>query len=279
MCMRHESHSDCGLHSHEFHELVLILNGRGSHLTNDAEMELSAGDVFLIRGRMSHGYVSTEHLTLVNILFDPHLLGLPMRYLNDLPGYHALFRIEPRLRRRKPAVRRLRLEPAELAEAAEMTARLSRELADRKPGYRFSACTMLMTLINLLCRCYFRKRMSGDRSLQDLSKVLSHIDRHFKEHLTVTGLSRIAGMSESTLNRHFHRIMGCSPLEHLIRTRIGYARELLRIRGMRVTEAAYECGFNDSNYFSRQFRKVVGMSPIGFQRRIGARHPDSARKG
>ncbi len=247
---------------------------------DDLQTDIATGDVFLIRGKMSHGYARTEHLTLVNILFDPNLLCLPMRYLNDLPGYHALFRVEPRLRRLKPSSSRLRLEPAELADAAGMTAKLSRELAERQPGYRFSACTQLMALIEFLSRCYFKTGMAGDRSLQDLSKVLSHIDGHFKERLSVAGLARIAGMSESTLNRRFHGIMGCSPLEHVLRVRIGYGRELLAAGGVRVTEAAYECGFNDSNYFSRQFRKIAGMSPRAFRIRAAPRgRGASARRG
>lgn len=266
-CRRHESHSENELHSHEFYELVIVFDGKGRHMTEHGGVEIAAGDVFLIRGRMSHGYSRTDRLSLVNIFFEPRLLGLPMRYLDDLPGYHALFHVEPRMKRSKLEKSRLRLAPADLAAAAEMIALMERELSGKQPGYRFAACVRLMDLIAFLSRCYFKTRLSADHSLQHLSDVFSHIDLHFREPITVAGLAEIAGMSESTLNRYFHRIMGRSPLDHVIRVRIAHARELLLRPETRVTEAAYESGFNDSNYFSRQFRRVEGVSPREFKLR------------
>ena len=73
-------------------------------------------------------------------------------------------------------------------------------------------------------------------------------------------------MSESSLLRTFRRVMGTSPLDHDIRVRIGKAMELLQHEDVRVTEAAFQCGFRDSNYFARQFRKVTGRTPRQFQK-------------
>jgi AraC-like DNA-binding protein len=94
-----------------------------------------------------------------------------------------------------------------------------------------------------------------------MSEVLSYIEEHYREPVRMKTLTRLAGMSESTLARAFHKVMGCSPIDHVIRVRIGHAAELLRRSDMRITEAAFECGFTDSNYFARQFRKVMGVSP------------------
>ena len=55
--------------------------------------------------------------------------------------------------------------------------------------------------------------------------------------------------------------MNRSPMDYLIRMRIDKAVHLLRRGGMRVTEVSEAVGFNDSNYFARQFRQVTGQSP------------------
>lgn len=260
-CLRHERHGATDLHSHDFHELVVILGGHGRHVTEAGNYPIQAGDVFLIRGDLAHGYADTDRMALVNILFDPRRLRLPTAGLADVPGYHALFRVEPRMRQADQFRHRLRLPPGDLAEAAEMIARLTNELDRKTPGYRFAAVTHLMSLIGFLARGYFRTPRADRRPLRKMSEVLSFIDTHYQEPVTMERLTQLAGMSESTLTRAFHKIMGCSPIEHVIRVRIGRAADLLRRSGMRVTEAAFESGFADSNYFTRQFRKVMGVSP------------------
>jgi AraC-like DNA-binding protein len=266
VCLRHERHEPTALHNHDFHELVVILGGHGVHLTEARNHPIQAGDVFLIRGDMAHGYADTDRMALVNILFDPRRLRLPTAGLSDVPGYHALFRVEPRLRQSDQFSHRLRLPPDELTEAAAMIASLEGELERKAPGYRFAAVTHLMSLIGFLSRHYFKTARVEQRPLRKMSEVLSHIEEHYPEPIPMSRLTKLAGMSESTLTRAFHKIMGCSPIDHVIRVRIGRAADLLRRTEMRVTDAAFECGFTDSNYFARQFRSVMGVSPRDYRK-------------
>ncbi len=274
-CLHHERHGATELHRHEFHELVVILSGRGRHLTETRNDPIEAGDVFLVRGEMAHGYADTDRMTLVNILFDPRRLRLPLAGLADVPGYHALFQVEPRLRQADRFQQRLRLPPGELTDAAEQIVRLRNELDSKAPGYRFAAVTHLMSLIAFLARRYFRTPRIDTRPLRKMSEVLSFIEEHHQEPLPMSRLTRLAGMSESTLTRAFHKVMGCSPIDHVIRVRIGRAAEQLRRPGIRVTEAAFENGFTDSNYFARQFRKVMGVSPREYRGPQSGRNPSS----
>lgn len=248
------------------------MNGTGRHVTEYGNYEIAGGDVFLVRGAMAHGYSGSEQLSLINILFEPRILRLPMEYLDDEPGFQALFRVEPRLRRQSQFRYRLRLPADTLGEAAAMVARMEHILRRKLSGYRFEACACLMHLIVFLSRCYFRTPASNatGETLQKFSEVLSYIDRHYAEQITIGRLSQVAGMSASTLTRTFHRIMGRSPLDHVIRIRIGRARELLQGTDTRITEVAFACGFDDSNYFSRQFRKLTGMNPRTYRKRLPA---------
>jgi AraC family L-rhamnose operon transcriptional activator RhaR/AraC family L-rhamnose operon regulatory protein RhaS len=267
-------HRDTKVHSHGFYELVVVLEGHGRHLAGEESYPIEAGDVFLLRGDMVHGYADMEHMTLVNILFDPKRLQLPMDYLEDLSGYHALFRVEPRLREHSRFRNRLHLTEEELAEEVGMVARLKEELARRRPGYRFQACVHLMGLIGFLSRCYSHNTPRTERPFLLMGDALSYIEQHFREPIGIRDLTRIAHMSESTLTRTFRRVLGRSPIEHVIRVRVLRAADLLQRGEVRVTEAAFQCGFSDSNYFSRQFRKVMGVSPRQFRsRHVPPSHP------
>ena len=265
-CLRHERHAPTALHSHDFHELVVILGGRGVHVMADRAYPIQAGDVFLIRGDMAHGYADTDRMALVNILFEPRRLRLPLAGLADVPGYHALFRVEPKLRLADQFRHRLRLTPHALDEAAAMIAALESELTRRAPGYRFASVTCLMHLIGYLSRHYFASTRVEQRPIRKISEVMSYIEEHSAEAITIRDLTRIAGVSESTLTRAFHKIMGHSPIDHVIRVRVGRAADLLRRTDLRVTEIAFECGFSDSNYFARQFRHILGTSPVDYRR-------------
>jgi len=267
-CMRQERHAAIELHKHDFHELVVILGGRGTHLMDGHRYPINAGDVFLIRGDMAHGYADTQAMSLVNILFDPRRLRLPLAGLADVPGYHALFRVEPQMRQSDQFRHRLRLTPDALDKVATMINVMEKELEKRRPGYRFVAITTLMELIGFLSRNYFATPGIEQRPLRKLSEVLSYIEEHYAEAITIKKLCQIAGASESSLTRACHKILGRSPIEHLIRVRVGHAANLLRRTDFQITEIAFQCGFNDSNYFARVFSRIMGQTPREYRKQI-----------
>ncbi len=267
VCRRIASHGNSSiLHQHAFHELVVIFSGQGKHLTAVEDYPIQAGDVFLIHGEMGHGYADTRELGLFNILFDPRRLRLPLTELRDVPGYQVLFLVEPNLRERGRFRGRLRLPPRELAEAVALIAQLQEELDKAPPGYRFLARAHLMNLIGFLSRRYSQSRHPDVQPLMRLGEVLSFIERQaVKSSLSVKQLAEMAHMSESSLTRVFRKLTGHSPLDYVIRVRLARASEMIQ-RGERITEAAFQCGFNDSNYFSRQFKRMTGQTPREFQR-------------
>jgi AraC-like DNA-binding protein len=264
--MRTDRHGPTTLHAHEFNELVVIASGRGRHLVKDGSYPIEAGDVFVIRGDTEHGYADTEKMSLFNILFSPRRLKLPIADIGNIPGYHALFRIEPRLRGQTGFGNRFRLSMEQLAETERLIAVLQDELDARRPGYRFLSTAHLMNLIAYVCRCCSQVQTSEQRPLMQMGRVLSFMEENYHETVTVRRLTEVAGMSASSLMRLFRKSMGRSPVDYLIRLRVSKACDLLHRSEMRITEVAYECGFSDSNYFSRQFRRVMGRSPREFRR-------------
>ena len=254
------------LHSHEFHELVVVLGGTGRHITSAEEYPLEGGDVFLIRGEAAHSYADTDRMKYINILFEPKGLGFPTADLRRLPGYHVLFSIEPKLRPQHKLRGCLKLSTEQLAEVARLIALAEAEIDGKKPGYRFMAITYLMHVMGYLSRCHSRDEEPERRSLLRMGEVLSHIERHYAEPITIDRLCEIADTSESSLARTFHSVVGRPPMDYVIQVRIGKAADMLRRGDERVTELAFQCGFSDSNYFSRQFRRVMGTSPREYRR-------------
>lgn len=261
-----QHHAGDEQHSHDFDELVLITAGRGSHAVGAETYPLEAGDVFVINGDTTHAYPQTNHLSLVNLLYDPQQLRIPQADLAGLPGYQALFLVEPMVRSRQKFSSRLRLGIDELRRARGLVAELDEELEKRPPGYQFMAVTHLMRLMGYLSRCYSQSQLDQVRPVNQVSKVLGHMERHFSEPLQIADLSAVAGMSQTSLMRHFRDVVQCSPVDYLIRLRVAHAKRLLRASNAPMSEIASQCGFCDSNYLARQFRRVTGHSPRQYRR-------------
>ncbi len=257
-------------HAHEFAELVIVTGGKCLHVTGHDSWELTAGDVFVIAGPREHEYRNLVDLRLVNILYQPSQLKLGLLDLPSVAGYHALFTLEPAWRNRQPAKGRLHLSGKEMAQVIEWVERLEIELKTREPGFGFMATASFMHIIGLLSRCYGRSPSPDGRALLRIGEALSYLERNIHREMNLEELASIAHMSRRSFLRVFQSATGTSPLAWVIEQRINRACGLLRQTDRRVTEIAFDVGFNDSNYFTRQFRKVTGLSPRSYRMRQGA---------
>ena len=99
------------------------------------------------------------------------------------------------------------------------------------------------------------------KTLDCLSPVLEYIDYHYTEELSLGKLSSMANMSSYYFCRLFKSLTGKSPTEYITLLRLNKATTLLQENKLNITEVAFSVGFNDSNYFSRQFKKYKKVSP------------------
>ncbi len=264
---RRDPQQPFGLHAHEFMEIVLITGGQGLHIAGEDSWQLSTGDVFAIGGSRPHDYLNMDRLRLINVLFDHDALPLELMDLPSLPGYHALLRLEPAWRKRHQFNSRLRLTPTELAVATGYVDQLDDELQSRTPGYRFMATATFMQLVGYLSRCYSQSNNADSRALLRIAKSITHIETRYTQPMQLEELVNMAKMSKRSFLRAFESAMGCTPIAYLIQLRVTHAARRLRQTDDSITDIAYGVGFNDSNYFARQFRSHFGVSPREYRQR------------
>ncbi|QEL14976.1 helix-turn-helix domain-containing protein [Limnoglobus roseus] len=262
---RREPQTPFDLHVHDFSELVVVTGGRGMHKIEDEAWPLSAGDVFVVKGDEAHEYCELDDLNLINVLYLPDRLYWDSGDLLLLPVYHALFTLEPQWRRRHNFNSRLHLPPAEIGHVLGLIDQLDAELKARAPGFGFMATALYMQLVGLLSRAYGRSRNPDTQALLRMARTITHLETHYADGVELDDLADMAHMSRRTFLRTFQAATGQSPIAYLIQIRVRRAADLLRTTGDAITDIAFAVGFQDSNYFARQFRQLMGTTPRDYR--------------
>ena len=253
-------------HRHEFLELAVVLSGEGVHVTGQFQHRIQAGDVLVLSRLRPHGYERTQGLNLINILIREDSLQRLARDLRHLPGFHALFVLESLRWNQQSYASRLRLNASDLAQINEWANRLEEEIARVRQGGNVLAEAYLTLIMGLLVRRYDRParqaKPAAARPEAGMGRLLSWVEVHLAERLTVAALARQTGMSVRSFYRHFHATIGQTPLDYVLGQRIARAKELLAThRSEQIDAIAAQCGFEDGNYFSRVFNQRTGMTP------------------
>lgn len=253
-------------HSHEFTELFVVLSGSALHTTSSDSSMLSAGDVFVMHQPERHGFGEPKDLEIVNVMIDPKSVPIPLAYLERMPGYHALFSLEPKFRKEHGYAGRLHLGRRALDTALVKLTDMERAYADEESGYEAEVVAGYVDLAVFLAREYEADPAPSAADLIRVAGALSLLEREFRRRISLDELAREAGLSRNQFIRVFRRATGQSPIEYLLRLRTDKAAVLLKQTRETVTEIALDTGFSDGNYFARVFRRIYGVSPSTYRR-------------
>lgn len=107
-------------------------------------------------------------------------------------------------------------------------------------------------------------QLVGNKQSEKLVReVVRYITYHFNEHLSLMQLSKEIGVTPQHLSMIFKKQSGLTLHQYINKYRC-YRALTHMVNGMTFSQAAFEVGYNDYNYFSRAFKKVFGMSPRNY---------------
>lgn len=93
------------------------------------------------------------------------------------------------------------------------------------------------------------------------------IHSRYQEDLSLPYLASLCGVSETQLSKKFKISYKMSPIQYLIRHRIDVACSILLRSREKIEEVALKVGFKDANYFTRMFKKQLGVTPKEYRKR------------
>jgi AraC-like DNA-binding protein len=100
-----------------------------------------------------------------------------------------------------------------------------------------------------------------------MQPAIAYVERHFSQPVRATEVARLCGLSPFRFSREFHRAVGHTFQDYLLRHRIRQACRMIRESPERpLADIGAAAGFNDSSYFARMFRRYTGLRPSEYQR-------------
>ncbi|OEE66122.1 AraC family transcriptional regulator [Enterovibrio norvegicus FF-33] len=262
-------HSDFAAHKHDFSELFFVTSGSGKHTVADHEYPIRKGDVFVINGDIEHGFSDVKKLEVVNLMFDAKRPFFELPSMRQLPGYQAMFKIEPIARQTTEYKAKLTLDRQQLLEIEHLLTVIKTEYESYQPAFEVMLTSSMQQLVIRLARIYQDSSSDLPPTTIALSRALVFIEQNFNDaEVNTDTIAKAAFISKRQMERLFRQFMNSSPNQYLKQIQLNYAVKLLDSGSdLTIQYIAENCGFSDSNYFSKCFKQQFRCSPRAYRKR------------
>lgn len=125
-----------------------------------------------------------------------------------------------------------------------------------------------ITDIITLCFTENESLKQGEYSIPDkLQQVHTYLTEHYDEKISLENLAELFFISKFHLSREYKKIYGTTIGNELTYQRISHAKSMLRFSDDSIDTIALKCGFQDSGYFIKVFKKAENMTPLEYRKK------------
>jgi len=257
------SHHSVSWHRHTFYELVYVRDGYCLHHLGDSVVIAMEGDLLMIKPGVRHRYTGTRECSIYNCLFTQDALNAPgFAHLRTLPGLELLFSDT------EAVFPHIRLDMVEQKTVRRVLDQMAQESSNEALGWQLKLTFLLGCLLTDCSRIYSahgEKQFERDVFSGYVTRAMQYIADHYADpDLSVQGLGEYVGISGDYLSRQFRKTTGIAVREYIRRFRLSRAITSLQ-QGASVGEAASKNGFQSIGYFSREFKKEMGIAPSRYE--------------
>lgn len=237
-------YTESTIHYHPHYEIYYLKEGRCKYFVDDRTYDMETGDiVFIPKGAIHRAnYPDGGHSRL--------LINCTEAYIPD----YLIARLES-----SP----LLYHSHEIGKHAETI--LSQIEHEYNHPDEFTIESLKCHTIQLL---FLMLRYPGDSEESGtgntlIDDIVKYIGENFTSDIKLSTVAKLKSVSPEHLSRTFKACIGNGFNEYVTLLRLRHAEDMIKNNPEKtISEIAYECGFNDGNYFSYKFKKMYGISPI-----------------
>lgn len=248
------------LHWHREWELIYVTAGEIDFIINGSHCTAGSGDVILMGSGALHSATSEA------CAFQCLNFGLHELVLNVLSVREAF-----RLFYRNVYLPRTHYTPSD-GEICSIVREIFAAFDDThsESFCRMSALGNVFRLFAYILEQKYYSENSENTSdaaqrIKQLKPVIEYIEMHFSEEIRLVTLCEMIGMNKNYFCRFFYSLTKQTPMNYVTYYRVEQAANMLLATDMSVTDVAFRCGFNDTGYFIKCFKKIKGVTPKQFQ--------------
>ena len=258
------------MHAHDdLVEIVLVRGGESRYYVGGTPYDARRGDLFIFNSRVVHDEPSGPEQPVATSSLALGGLSVPGLRENALLPDDAGYVFST---------------GAEFGDIRSICSMMFRNLSSGEPDAD-AFCNSLMhaLLVKVLT---LAKGRTVEPTPDDEPHALGHlvkeyIDQHYMEPITLQSMGEALHISPYYLSHVFKQMSGYSPVQYLLRRRIGEAQTLLITTDLPITRIAEMVGYDTQSYFNLQFTKNVGMPPNKFRQNyiVAEKDKSDGKKG
>lgn len=230
---------------------IFCSQGCGNIRLNDTEYNLESNQYIVIPEYTSYSYSSSKT--------TPWAISW-IRFVGSKSGFYSK---EMRIVRTLPSIHSLREKQIELFDS--MFSTLMSDFTLEKLNYANSLLMHYLSLF-LYCDLYSDTILNPKHIVGVVNRVTHFMNENIEHSLSIRQLAEYAGYSDSYFYRKFTSETGFSPIDYFIRMKINKAAVYLIKTKMTAAQISNKLGFSNPDYFSRTFKKVVGITVSEFRK-------------
>ncbi|EAQ42938.1 MULTISPECIES: AraC family transcriptional regulator [unclassified Polaribacter] len=242
-------------HFHPEIELVYVNKGKGKRHIGNHLSYFNNSQLVLIGSNLPHiGYIDrlTTNGSETLIQFLPDFLGKDFFKIPEMAAIDALFeRAKKGIRFNIEIKQRIGAKIEKLVELEGAT-----RITSFIEILNDLATTDDYTLLNANGYAFESTHQDSDK----IEMVYKHINKNFKEHISLDEIAELVSMTVPAFCRYFKKTTGKTFTKLVNEYRVVHATKLLAESNMSITDVSFECGFNNFSHFNKLFKEFTGKS-------------------
>ena len=257
------------LHFHPEIEILLIVEGAGTRLIGDSVGRFSPGELIMIGSNVPHVWYSDK---TPNDQAKPFPETIYIQFLKDILGEQFL-----NLPEIKNIQKLLQLSTRGIRLTGKTREKVAEKIKSLLNSDGFHRIMILLTILQLISESDEYQILASpviqnninQKNSSKLNTIYKHILKNYNEDLKLDDIAALVNLSSSAFCRYFKSVTNKTFIQFLNEIRVGHACRLLHEdENYSISEVCYMCGFNNTSYFIKQFRRITGNTPLTYKKRI-----------
>ncbi|MCQ2802546.1 MAG: AraC family transcriptional regulator [Bacilli bacterium] len=236
-------------HSHTFLEIMFVSSGNGQITIDKKIHDVQMGDIVIYYPKQQHVewsvkpnvmstlFFSVKPNSQLRLMFKTASPGNVLHVQNEYRDYYSVFTL------------------------------LVKEAKNENKNYfdKIVNCLAKTIILKIL---QHSSLIEAKETNETVNRIKDYIDEHYLEDLSLINLYKKLYISEFYGSRLFKQYIGTTPVSYIISKRMREAQNMLGNTNETITSIAYKLGYKDIYYFTKIFKKEVGVSPSAYRKSI-----------